>query len=321
VAGRLDRQALLERERRWARPVGIMALLGVALYFGSVMIEQTAGLLDRENDATRLESYDDNPTALLSTAVMFAIGVILLSAPLFHLFRAAEGRSERVRRGLVPFAFIGPVLLGAQGIVSWFAHRDVADQFVAQGGPGRGEDAPDFAENLIENSGTFDVAGNLLFPAILGLLIAMVYISLQAMRVGLLTRFWGSLGMALGVCLALVPPVALLGLLLWFVYVGLMIAGFLPGGRPPAWETGEAMPWPRPGERRDEREAAEASSVEASGREVSERPLPESTPGAAPPGGPGASGPSPTPGEPTEPPGQTGPETQSQPRRKRKRRG
>jgi hypothetical protein len=286
-----NKRALLERERRWARPVGIATLVGVVLYFGSVVIEQSAGLLDRSDDATQLQSYHDHSAALLGTAIMFALGVALLSLPLFHLFKAAEGRSERIRGALVAFAFIGPVLLGAQGIVSWFAHTDVADQYIAQGGPGRGEGADEFAENLIENSATFDVAANLLFPAVLGLLIGMVYISLQAMRQGLLTRFWGSLGMALGVALALVPPVALLGLLIWFLYVGLLIAGFLPGGRPPAWETGEAMPWPPPGERREQpaRQASTSESVEGSGREVSERPLPDSPPatGEPQPGGEG----------------------------------
>jgi hypothetical protein len=32
------------------------------------------------------------------------------------------------------------------------------------------------------------------------------------------------------------------------IAMGLLIAGRWPGGRPPAWETGTAMPWPKPGE-------------------------------------------------------------------------
>jgi hypothetical protein len=315
LAARPDKQALLERERRLARPFGIAALVGVAFYFGSIIIEQSAGLLDRSDDAIRLQTFHENSTALLGTAIMFAIGVALLSLPLFYLFKAAEARSERVRSALVAFAFIGPVLLGAQSIVAWFANREVSDQFVAQGGPGRGEGAVEFAEELIDNSGIVDIAGNLVFPAILGLLIAMVYISLQAMRLGLLTRFWGSLGMALGVCLALIPPVALLGALIWFVYVGLMIAGFLPGGRPPAWESGEAMPWQPPGEERERarRAATTPEDLEGSGREVSERPLPESQ------GGPPRADDEPI-GAEWEEPGAASGEGQGPPPRKRKRR-
>ena len=73
----------------------------------------------------------------------------------------------------------------------------------------------------------------------------MVYTCLHAMRVGLLTRFMGTLGMALGVSIVLV---ALFPLLLYVVALGLLFVGRLPGGRPPAWEAGEAIPWMAPGQ-------------------------------------------------------------------------
>jgi hypothetical protein len=66
------------------------------------------------------------------------------------------------------------------------------------------------------------------------------------MRMGLLSRFWGSLGMALGVA-ALLLLVQFC--LIFFIYFGLLLIGKLPGGRPPAWAAGEAVPWPTPGER------------------------------------------------------------------------
>ena len=66
------------------------------------------------------------------------------------------------------------------------------------------------------------------------------------MRTGLLTRFWGSLGMALGVA-ALLLLVQFT--MIWFIYFGLLLLGRLPGGRPPAWAAGEAIPWPTPGEK------------------------------------------------------------------------
>jgi hypothetical protein len=73
----------------------------------------------------------------------------------------------------------------------------------------------------------------------------MVYTCLHAMRVGLLSRFWGSLGMALGAVSFIFFQFALL----WFVYLGILLIGRLPGGRPPAWAAGEAIPWPTPGEK------------------------------------------------------------------------
>ncbi len=301
----------VERERRQARPVAIASILAVLLYIGSIVLEQAAGLLDRDNDATRLNSFNDNATALLGTSVMLALGVALLSVPLYYLFKAAQDRSDKVRGALIAFCFIGPLLFGIQAIVSWFALSDVAQQFVDMNGGANDE----LAEDLIDDSGTLDFATSLVFPAILGLLVAMIYVPLMAMRNGLLTRFFGTLGMALGASLALFPPIALLGILFWFLYIGLMIGGWLPGPKPPAWESGKSEPWPVPesgpglfgGRRGRDQSVVQGSGKEvdvggeAGGRELSEPPLPEA-------------------GDATDATETDGTETQGQRRKKRKRR-
>jgi hypothetical protein len=149
---------------------------------------------------------------------------------------------------MIGFAFIGPILLAAQGAIAWVAQTQVASDFLAQADTGG--DIYTLLDDLVEDSGAFDVASNLLFPAILGMLVAMIYIPLQAMRAGLLTRFFGTLGMALGAgMLFIVPAIALLTITVWFLWLGLMFIDKLPGGpRPPAWEAGVAIPWPRPGD-------------------------------------------------------------------------
>lgn len=78
---------------------------------------------------------------------------------------------------------------------------------------------------------------------LLGFTIALVYTALWGLRTGLLTRFWGSLGIALGVVFSFFT----LFTLAWFIYLGLLLAGWVPGGRPPAWAAGEARPWPKGG--------------------------------------------------------------------------
>lgn len=90
----------------------------------------------------------------------------------------------------------------------------------------------------------FELAGRL------GFAVAMAYTAFQCLKTGLLSRFWGSLGAALGAVSFLFAEFSLL----WFIYAALLIAGWVPGGRPPAWATGEAMPWPKPGEEDDEDE-------------------------------------------------------------------
>jgi hypothetical protein len=335
---------LLERERRWSRPAGLAALLGVALYVISVVIQQsvTGG---GETTADNLVDIHGHSGAILIGNVLQGLSFVCFIGPLLFLFKAASGRSELVRRQLVIFAMIGPVLLLVSGIVRSVGLADAADQFdkelpqlerqteqqarsdsspegdnagavnEAQGGatetsttPSDSNDKdPDTpkenrADDLINDSGAIQVATYLTFPALLGLVIGLVYIPLWSMRTGLLTRFWATLGMALGVSLILLP-FAQLGLVIWFVAIGLMLIGVWPAPRPPAWEAGAAIPWPKPGDPPPE----PGGPVEGSGREISEPPLPEQGAGVDPELGESTS--------------QDDGLTQGQRRKKRKRRG
>jgi hypothetical protein len=107
---------------------------------------------------------------------------------------------------------------------------------------------------------------------ILALVFGLIYTPLWSMRVGLLTRFWGALGMVTGFALLLLGLVGIALIVLWFAALGLMFLGRWPRPLPPAWAAGEAIPWLRPSEDLgppgDERESSGA--VEGKGREVSE---------------------------------------------------
>jgi hypothetical protein len=108
----------------------------------------------------------------------------------------------------------------------------------------------DAARDARAESSMSGIETGLGLAGLLGFTIAVVYCALWGMRTGLLTRFWGSLGMALGAVFVFFT----LFTLVWFIYIGLLFAGWVPGGRPPAWASGEAMPWPkgRPRGRGDE---------------------------------------------------------------------
>ena len=122
------------------------------------------------------------------------------------------------------------------------------------------------AADLSDDSGGVQAAQGLLLPAALAFIVAVIYTALQALRVGLLTRFVGSLGIALGAAFILLGRFALIAILVWTAYLGLLYLGRQRGPRPPAWETGEAIPWPRPGEE----VAAAGSGGEAIEGEASE---------------------------------------------------
>jgi hypothetical protein len=265
----LGRQEILDRERRWSRPAAAAAIIAAPLYIVSVILDQGGDVPTSGLDTERYRAIDASVGDLLASTVLRGLSFVLLCVPLFYLFRAAQARSERVSGAMIGFAFIGPVLLAAQGAIAWVAQTQVASDFVAQAGPGG--DVYSLLDDLVEESGAFDVASNLLFPAILGMLVAMIYVPLHAMRAGLLTRFFGTLGMALGAgMLFIVPAISLLTIAVWFLWLGLMFIDKIPGGpRPPAWEAGVAIPWPRPGdEPRDADEDEEV--VEGEGEELME---------------------------------------------------
>ena len=124
------------------------------------------------------------------------------------------------------------------------------------------------ASDTTSGDSTLQLAQGLLFPGVLGLVVMMIYVPLQAQRVGLLTRFFGSFGMALGASIILILPVALLGVLIWTGYLGLLFVGRVPKGRPPAWETGEAIPWQRPGDGPDDHADSGETVIDGEASEV-----------------------------------------------------
>lgn len=255
-----DKQQVLARERRWGKPVAFAAIAALIAYVASGVIVTVADLINRDNKATEVASFHDNATALLGVAGLTALGSLLLIPPLFFIFRAAQARNPAVKGSLLPFVFIGPVLLALQSVLSWAANTSVANDFVDQLGTRTGQSATDFAQKLLDDSSFIQAAGAVAIPAVLGIIIVMVYASLMAMRTGLLSRFWGTFGMAFGIG---VLVLGLIGVMIWVLFVGLLAAGWV--ARPPAWAAVEAIPWPSGGMKA---RPGPETTVEGSGREI-----------------------------------------------------
>jgi hypothetical protein len=242
----VSRQQIIERERRLRPWVVACSILPLVLYMAALVLESGSGLEIGGLETERLRSVDAHPTALLLATIARSLGFLVMVVPLVYLFRAAQARSERVQGLFLGLIVLGPVLLAIQGMVTWVAETDVASQFVEQS-PGVG-DIYTLANNLNDESGGLQTAAAMVLPGMLGLIFAMIYTPLWAVRTGLLTRFFGTLGMALGASILFILQIALLGVLFWLLYFGLVILGRVPAGRPPAWDAGEAIPWPVAGE-------------------------------------------------------------------------
>jgi uncharacterized BrkB/YihY/UPF0761 family membrane protein len=266
----LSPSEITEREEHWRRPATLLSLLAVALFTASVVILSSS--FSADGDAELLRKIDDDSGTYLLTSILRA----LLAVPLLYLYQAALARNERMRSQFVGLVIAGPLFLAAAAMFTGLVLADAAPDFVDQGIAGTGDRADNIAENAIEDSSLRGLAVGFGLAGALGFAFAMGYTCYQAMRVGLLSRFWGSLGAALGAASVLI------GLqlpLIYMLYLALLIAGWVPGGRPPAWDAGEAIPWPTPGERaaesmrgEEQDDAARDSVVEGEGVEQPANP-------------------------------------------------
>ncbi len=264
----------LEFERSRGKLAFGAALAGFVLFFvGQVL--QTAGTGEVDGDAERLVDRADKFGQLLAGAIVMLVAFVLASLALSFLYRAALRRSDSMRPTFAPMIPLGAILIGISGIMLVFALDGIADDFLA-GTPTSGDGAEDRAEDLIGDSGLYEAASFIGIAGLFALAVGAFYTALHAMRVGLMTRFMGTLGMALSVIL-LISPIGMIVVLLWTVIATLIAVGRWPGQRPPAWEAGVAVPWPTPGEQAtplpdSEEEVASPEDFEGSATEVSERP-------------------------------------------------
>lgn len=234
---------LVTRELRQALPVAILTMLAVICLVGSNFI--LGGVIgDRDGDAEALRAIEANRGNFTLSFIVQAAGFLFLAAPLVYLFRATAARSGTVRTQLIGVLFAAPLFLAAFAVLGGLSTLSAAADFVGQNIAGTGDAANEAARDAINEGGLRSAAAGFGLAGQIGFAVAMAYTCIQAMKAGLLTRFWGSLGAALGVVSFLFFQFALL----WFIYLGLLIAGWVPGGRPPAWAEGRAIPWPKPGE-------------------------------------------------------------------------
>jgi len=276
-------ETLLARERserpRAAFAALLAAVLGVAAWIIPQGIYQDyprVTLISALQDAAgqragepglatpRLLFLHDKALALLGVAILQSLAVIALGALVIVLFRAAHGRGSTVPRVSHLLAMFGAVasVVGALGMqaavmvkVSEFASS--SDHSTAA--------AHDALRSDIVTA--MQAVGQI---GILALAAAVVLVSLGAMRVGLLTRFLGVLGVIVGALMVLFGPAGLgappfLVQALWLLMVGALLTGRMPRGLPPAWRSGEAIPWPSQQELMEARQRAAAARAGGDG--------------------------------------------------------
>ncbi len=230
-----------------------LATFASILLIIAAIVVASSGVGGDSGESELLRNVDAHRSAQLLSSILQAIGVGLLAVPLYYLFRAAKARSEKMRGQLVGVVIAAPLFLAVLAILGGVSTMHAASDFVSNEVPrltakgvALGSDrANEVANDTVSEAPLRPLAAGFGLGGQIGFLAAMVYTSLYAMRTGLLTRFWGSAGIALGA----VSFIFFQFTLLWFIYLGALLMGWVPGGKPPAWASGEAEPWPTPAEK------------------------------------------------------------------------
>jgi MFS family permease len=205
--------------------------------------------------AMQVRWYDDNAIQLILVSIVLALAAAAIGLLLSHLYRSVKARRPELPRYAVYAAVAGAVLVAVAGLVQAVAVTIEASSFA-----GSSDQSADAARDVLQ--GPAILASLLLRQVgVFALGFAFIVLALNGMRVGLLTRFMGVLGMIVG-ALFIIPLGSSLPIVqaYWLIALGVMFLGRWPSGLPPAWVTGEAQPWPTQQELREARIAKQAAT-------------------------------------------------------------
>jgi hypothetical protein len=224
----------------------------------------------------RLSAYavdvGQHPAVPIVGAVLYALGSLAIFFAIAYLFRAT-----RARRPSLPQAALILAAVGAVGYAIGRGVAEIARYLGAAGFVNAADKSNSAAADALSPTAT--LVGQVIWQAsALALGFAFILIGLNAMRVGLLTRFMGVLAIIVGVTFVL--PLDQQGIIriFWLAALGLLFIGRWPSGTPKAWATGEAEPWPTQQQLREQREAARAGRDPEKTPEPAPEPAPEPEP-------------------------------------------
>ncbi len=258
----------LHRRSRLAVPAfagGVLYLLSSIIISSTLNGAPTVGLVQGLSPALRGEANPAlSPRAaevkfishhagpLIAGSVLAAIALVALTLILLLLFDASRFRRPETWPLARPLALYGGLSFAAVGVIHQVVSAIATHKFAV---------GHDFSSHAVDNAltkGTANVVVQYLsLLAGLALAAGTITVMLGAQRVGLLPRWMGILGVITGLLLFLPIGGAQLQIIpaFWLVMAGILLIGKWPGGDPPAWEAGEARPWPSAAEQRAARQA------------------------------------------------------------------
>jgi|RhiMetdeSRZDD1v2_1073273.scaffolds.fasta_scaffold00512_10 hypothetical protein len=229
-------------ERRRGRLAAVAALIAAALFAAAAVWSQSlSNDAPERNGPALLRFFDRHTTDLVGSSTLRGVALLLLVAVTLHLYRATKARRPDEPQVVLVMGLYGPVAAGVGTIVVGIALATAASSFTD-----RQFQTIKAADDAFR---TVQLLGLLSFSGSLALAFWFVKGCLDAMRVGLLSRVMGVVGIALGPGLVIFSGAFQFLLPVWLVAVAGLFAGFTFGAKPPAWDAGEAVAPPSARER------------------------------------------------------------------------
>jgi hypothetical protein len=239
-------EQLLHEARVRPRQAVIAGTAAFALIVAAIL--QLTGPHTKVSEITigLITEHKRSTTDLIGSVIQM-VGWLALASTLVFLLQASRARNPKVPGFIRILAIVGGVGAALAGVVSAVVISIKANDFVSHG------------NQTYEQAHALTTSAALVAPQIavqaaaLLVAISIVMTCVHAMRVGLLTRFLGYLGMFAG-ALVIIPIVQLpVVQAYWLAALAYLLSGRWPSGVPKAWETGRAEAWPTAAQMREQR--------------------------------------------------------------------
>jgi hypothetical protein len=256
---------------------GFLYVLSAIIISGTLKGAPTVGLLEGLSPAIsgvanpavsprapEVKFISNHAFTLIVGSTLAAIAVGALTLILLLLLDATRFRRPTTWAAARPLVLVGGVAVALVSIVHQVISAIETHNFSV------GHDFSNHAVNLAITESTANVVVEYIdLLAGLALAVGVIAVIVNALRVGLVPRWMGVLGIFSGLLIFLPIGGAELQVVpaLWMVMMGILYLGRWPNGDPPAWAAGEARPWPSQG-----RMGRQSGAVASAGADVAPAP-------------------------------------------------
>jgi hypothetical protein len=230
-------EQLIEYETR-VRPRQSAIAGGAALLLLLAPIVGLAGVHAKVDELTLdlIKIHSRFPLDLIA-AVIQAIGLLALADTLGWLESRSRARNPQLKSWITWLGVAGATMFAVGVAGGELAVSLAADKFVSSGTQTYLQAYSLTTGGVLAVLPIIEQVGALMLAA------GYVLIALNGMRVGLLPRYLGFIGVAAGALVVFpVVPVPVVACF-WLGALAMLLYGRWPSGMPPAWTSGTAVPW------------------------------------------------------------------------------